>query len=390
MPTPTKYTFSIVADTANGKVAADALAVEIQTSAIITALDHIDTIGANLDVWFKDVLSAPDEATLASVVAAHEGVALPDNTPRPTTIFAEDGVKNPVDPDGRLRFVLEKTIGSKANFFTHNFCDKTTWYQSSIYVEDETATNSGDDTTYNLAHQFVIDTYHGKLNQEDYLVDSSDRSYRVTVKVDGVTKVERDPHYAAVGGGPAWDYTVNYAAGTVTFQAAQSPSAVVTVTYHYASTATDGSASRYKIVPQAGKKIRIDMAKVQFSDDVDLRDTIMFQVWGYVDYFASQLLIANGGPYPPGTKIPIQYFPYKTLNDFAEDSHRPDAAIKAIGQVGNWRSGSKDLRIYRWDYLAGNSVNEAAGMEVWVYLVHDNPVIGTRATATFYSIAEKV
>lgn len=73
MPTPTKYTYSIATDTANGKVNSTTLSDEIAASSIIIALDHIDTGGDVLDIWFRDVLSAPDQTTLTSVVNAHTG-----------------------------------------------------------------------------------------------------------------------------------------------------------------------------------------------------------------------------------------------------------------------------------------------------------------------------
>jgi len=72
----TKYTFSIQEDTPNHKVATDRLTVEIQASAIITALDHINTNGDVLDVWFKAELTTDDQDILDTVVAAHSGAPL--------------------------------------------------------------------------------------------------------------------------------------------------------------------------------------------------------------------------------------------------------------------------------------------------------------------------
>lgn len=73
MPTPTKYTYSIANDTANGKVNPTTLTTEIAASSIVVALDHIDTGGDVLDIWFKDPLSGADQTTLTAVVAAHTG-----------------------------------------------------------------------------------------------------------------------------------------------------------------------------------------------------------------------------------------------------------------------------------------------------------------------------
>ena len=82
----TKYTYSISTDftgllSGYDVPATDKLESEIQTSAIVTALDYINTSGDDCDIWFKDALSAGDETILDGLVAAHDGVPLvsPDN-----------------------------------------------------------------------------------------------------------------------------------------------------------------------------------------------------------------------------------------------------------------------------------------------------------------------
>jgi hypothetical protein len=76
MPTPTAYTYSIATNFPNHLVASDRLTMEIGQSSIVTALDHIDTSGDAVNIWFKDVLSGGDQTTLNGVVAAHSGVPL--------------------------------------------------------------------------------------------------------------------------------------------------------------------------------------------------------------------------------------------------------------------------------------------------------------------------
>ncbi len=75
----TSYTYSISTDFLNQIVATDRLTQEIQTSAIVIALDYINTNGDDCDIWFKDVLSGGDETILDGLVAAHTGDALPDD-----------------------------------------------------------------------------------------------------------------------------------------------------------------------------------------------------------------------------------------------------------------------------------------------------------------------
>jgi len=77
----TKYTYSISQDFPNEAVATDRLTQEIQDSAIVIALDYINTDGDDCDIWFKDVLSGGDQSTLSTLVANHNGQPLaPDPT----------------------------------------------------------------------------------------------------------------------------------------------------------------------------------------------------------------------------------------------------------------------------------------------------------------------
>lgn len=87
MPTPTKYTYSIINNTLNGKVNTDTLTTEITTSIIIIALDHIDTNGDILDIWFKDILSLEDQAILNTIISSHTGEIQLNKNPVPITPF---------------------------------------------------------------------------------------------------------------------------------------------------------------------------------------------------------------------------------------------------------------------------------------------------------------
>lgn len=98
----TKYTYSIQNDFPKHKVATDRLLQEIKSSAIVTAVDYINTSGDDCDIWFKDVLSSEDQILLAALVAAHSGDPLPSEATVITTakttdegvaIFAADGPK---------------------------------------------------------------------------------------------------------------------------------------------------------------------------------------------------------------------------------------------------------------------------------------------------------
>jgi hypothetical protein len=73
------YTYSIQNDFPSHAVASDRLTAEISGSAIVTALDHIDTSGDDCDIVFKAGLSVGDKTVLNGLVAAHSGEPLPQN-----------------------------------------------------------------------------------------------------------------------------------------------------------------------------------------------------------------------------------------------------------------------------------------------------------------------
>ena len=349
----TDYVYQLT-DFPNHVVAPDRLTQEIRSSAVAGALDGINVDGSTCTVMLRASVSG-DQAKLDALVAAHDGTPLPSAAP-------------PV----QMTLVTLKPSGSRANFFTHSWCDPTTWYQQSVRVVDETPSPVGSDSrVFELAHPCVIDTYHGLITQEDFLLDAGGHSYRVGVKVDGVTKTEQDPHYGTGG-----DYVVAYATGRVTFLAPQT--GAVTVTYHYA----DGS--RFTFGPAVGKKLTLDLCEVQFALDIDIQDTLRYNAFGYVDVFAPQLLVANGGPLPSGTKIPLgPDFVYKTLSDYLNDSIGTWPQYPALGGPG-WRGISQSSTVFKWDYIRSLELSAAAGMEIRMWLEHETPFGGDFATATFY------
>jgi hypothetical protein len=75
MPTPTNYTYSLTTDFPDDAINSAKFASEIGTSTIITALDRIDVNGDDVDVWFKDALSAGDETVLDGLPAVHDNTS---------------------------------------------------------------------------------------------------------------------------------------------------------------------------------------------------------------------------------------------------------------------------------------------------------------------------
>lgn len=289
-----------------------------------------------------------------------------DRTDFETNIMptANDPIQGPTTSSGRKQIGIYPTEGDFTNIITHDWCDPTTWYGQSVRVVDEIAANSGDNQTYTLAHQNVIDTYHGKLNMEDYLTDANGNSYRVSVTVNGVAKTEVDPHTGA------GDFTVDYAAGKITFGSALSGSDVVKATYHYENGST------FTVAPKAGKVLYLKKVKVLFTENIELTDTLRFTPYGLVDVFAPTM---TPNPYPSGTKIPLSNGTvYKTMVNYLAEVTRNFNKIQDLGgNVSNWRASPVKTTLLEWDYPALQMISYSAGMELRMLLDHDTAFTST-------------
>lgn len=403
------------------------LTKEVQESAITIALDHISQEGSTVTLFFKANLSAGEETILygdvspaSGLIGAHVGTPLVEVTTVQTAA--------PKTADGRDRVAIEKSDGSRLTQVTHDFTKKTTWYRASQRVEDEVlvevtelssppgspnerdcyyvglvalgawagqegkiaiyGTGSwrfvdlpagwsfGVRKLYRSEEEYLIDVYHGLLWNEDKLRDSVGNTYRVTVANDVQGALtEKDPF------DDAGDFLVDYRNGLFFVDASQGVGEVISATYY---TATN---SHYIVAPTAGKKIQIESVDVQFSEDVNLRDTAIFEMWGFVDAFAPQLLQANGGPYPSGTKIPIDTTKYKTMRDFQAECDRAYPPYPAMGG-STWRGLQHPTFVFHWEYVRGVSILSSLGMELHIYLEHDQPYLGSYATATLYCVSE--
>ena len=276
---------------------------------------------------------------------------------------------------GIQRVVSEKTTVSRLTLYSHDWTDPTTWLTRAVRVVDEAASDSGNHLTYSLAHTNIIDTYHGKITAEDYVKDAAGHNYRVVVKVGSTTLVEQDPHTGTGG-----DYTINYNTGVITLASALTGSETVSVTYHYAN------GSEFIVAPAAGKVLKVDVAEVQFSDDVELTDSAVFQVYGLVDVFAPQYVAA--GVIPTGTKIPLgDPVIYKTMTDYQNDALRAYPTYPPLGGSG-WRGTPKGVTVLDWDYVSSTELRASMGLEIRIKLEHDVPFGGYYATATFYCTSE--
>jgi hypothetical protein len=273
---------------------------------------------------------------------------------------------------GFERIQVDPPDNSRHDVISQNFCDKTTWYMKSVRVEGENLTDSGDHTTYNSGTvRSWVDVTHGKLTGEDLIKNA----YVPKVYIDSVEKTENSP------GTTDGDFSIDYDNSSVTFNVALQGTEVVTCDYSYAN------GSEWIVSPIAGKSFTLTHVEVQFSEDVQPNDTVIFQVYGYVDVFAPHL---TPDPYPSGTKIPIgNPGVYKTMQDFINAAEGAYPSIPAFSS--GWRGIPSPVHIFRWAYKERGTTKllYKHGMEIRISLENDIVFGGSAGIATFYGISEE-
>jgi len=342
------------------------LTQEIRASAITVALDYIsgDTV-----VTFKADLTPQEKILLDQIVAAHTGL----------------GVEDPVDAAGIPYMVLsgDQNVvqisgrkGSDLIASTHNFADPTTWYQQSTRTTD-TLTDSGDGLTFGGHHTNWIDLTHGKYLYERNLVAddlaAGGKGWAVTVTVDGVAKTQRAP-FATSGG----DFTVDYAAGTITFASSKTGTTVV-AEYNYAGS------SQWELVPDAGKELEIIDSELQFSLDAQLQSAIVYEIVGPVEVFAPTLAVSGGGAVPDGTLIRLGGKDYDTIDQLIDDAR---GAYPQIPAMPGPRGYSQARIGFPFWYGTINELYSSQGMRLRVRVEGDVPVLGERGTGTMYCLSK--
>ena len=264
---------------------------------------------------------------------------------------------------------MKPSYGSRAWTFSHNICDKTTWYGESIRVVDEAAgTGDGTTTTFNLAHGYVIDTTHGKITDENYLVPTASQSgdsYEPVIKVGGVVKTERV--FGQTSGG---DFTIDYAAGNLTFFTAPASAATIAATYFYSPT---NAGSTMFVRPASGKKTIITSAECQFSADLNLTDTLISAIFTYNPYL--------GAP-PAKFEYPGSRAYFKRMYDFISYTNGSYPVIPSLG--GTTRGYIQPIYQLRFDYVVTIPVDDAYGAELRAWCENHQPFGGEQAQITFY------
>jgi hypothetical protein len=243
---------------------------------------------------------------------------------------------------------------------THNWCDPTTWFGRAARKDAVALTNpTGDGIRWVSPDKHWIDLNHGRYPQENGIK----ASYLPQVFVGGVQKTEREP-FAEVGG----DFRIDYTTGEVFFFESQA-GAQVTANYSHATT------SEFIICPNPGKVLKIFRSEIQFTSDVILKDTIIFQSFVY-----NPADLPNKVPYG----APVVY---KTMGDYEDQARGIYPYAQPIG--GPARGYTQGRVTYPFEYDTVIALDSAVGAEIRVYLENHVPYEGKKATATFHCLVSE-
>lgn len=261
------------------------------------------------------------------------------------------------DSEGNQMVVVEPRVDTKYNVFSHNWCDKCSWYQESVKVTDEVLSDSGNGLTFNSAHDFWIDMTHGRVTDEDRLVSvaGAGSNWIPAIKVNNIEQSS--------------GYTIDYESGDVTFDSSQSGN-TVKATYWYAGS------GNFTLSAPAGKIIQLLRIEIQFSKNIVINDTITFTPMGYAGVFAPQMV---PGTYSPTDIIQIDYpNKYKGPKDYINESNGSHPVIPAFGGLSN------DVILLVWNYLSRTDLVGDWGMRIVIGAENNNAHTGEISTATFY------
>ncbi len=316
----------------------DQLDSEIRASNITIALDFSGLVGETLIVYFKAALSVEDEATLSTIVENHVPLPLTAEVPQVSVKeFQITGV-NKIP-----KVAAFEPEGDSATIVSHDFTDKCSWYWGSLTSTAE-ALSTSDNLTYASAHTHWIDLRNGRLYDED------------NVNVGGTY----NPHIFVDGVEVTTGFTINYPAGTVTFEAEST--GAVTATYKYAGN------SYYVLKPKPGKILSIRTAEVQFTQDVQLASPFVFEPW--INHPTLGLIPVPGA------------IAYKNAKDFMS------ACNGGTSWIEPWAGITKKVHVFPFGYARPKPLIYSQGVEIRVYVKDHQEVVGEFATCTFYVTVE--
>jgi len=279
-----------------------------------------------------------------------------------------------IDADGHLETSQEPLPGSEKYFFSPNLCDPCAWYEGAEEVVEQALTPDGAYTVYSSSNTYWIDLNHGRQIEEDKIIlETPGYVPQVEVQVGGtgdwVLKTEN-----SWGSSDDGDYSINYEEGTVTFNEAQGATDNVRATYFK----QDGY--QFTIVPTAGKRLKVQYAEIQYTNDMVMNADVAFEVWVYNP--------ADPSWDPPTSmpKVRYNWRQYRRVIDFHLES-RPLPTLEAHG--GADRGMAHPLITAVLDFLTYWDIRSSQGAEIRLVVSNGlSSFTGEHASLTFKTTCE--
>ncbi len=236
---------------------------------------------------------------------------------------------------------IRRPEGSSATVVSHDFCNKSTWYQNSTQVTGETLSAAG--LVYSAVNDGWIDLEHGKVYNEHVITDKqAPKIYDNAVEVTS-------------------GFTIDYENGTVTFDSA--PAGAVTADYYY------GANSLFTLAPDANKVLMLEHSELQFSKDIQISTPINFEIWVY-----------NPADLP--NKVPYKVIKYKNMKDIINSCNLGQGYIPAIGGL------TQDVIVFPFNYVTVIPMAASVGAELRITADNDTELTGEWGTVTLYTMSE--
>lgn len=263
-------------------------------------------------------------------------------------------------------------LGAQSMTITsHDWCDRTTWYQRSVKVEDEALQDSGDNLTFNSGNPCWVDIDSKKLTYDYGVVPERDGSFSNRSLRRAVVKIDGEPQESG--------YSVNYVDGKVTFDSPQ-VGKTITATYYHNNNVE--RCSEWVLCPPPDSAYLLNYIECQFSKNIQFNTKgIKIEAWaGGIEYgdvpdvygnFEDESYDAGFGQNKSIYRGPIDFLNICT--------NRASQIIPAFGGL------SQDTLIFPFDYLVNTQVRRSQGTVIVMSLIDDEPYTNAEiATSTFY------
>lgn len=313
------YTYSIASDTANGVLNEDRLRDEIEKDATMPSLAYnvspISRVGDMLRVAFKFEITDDEETTLTSIVNAHTG----EDFNTPPSIEISNFAKN---KESYLIVDQRKSFSEVSkSFTTTDLHEPRTWWYDSTETVSQVLTDSGDGLTFTSGVQNWVDKK--LITDRNKLGGQCD----ITIEVNSTEM--------ALG----TDYTLDTAAGSVTFTSSQSGN-TVTATYSV------GNSPTWELIPPSGKVWKIPYVEMQFSS-----------LCTFPEGFGLVFEAVYNGPAVPALGIPLNYdVPVETRVYYnAKDLMNGTTKGQSMEPFGEF---TKPINVLPFDYVSGYTLKE--------------------------------